>query len=217
MSLALVGPQRLDELQRLVERSFSSVPGRVLPPASEAYDALPPPFRPRDDPSGPSVTIMAPVNDGRSLKLSWCVPVPPGQLASWIRTKPEEVWSLLLGNRGKGSLSTYLKRKGLANGLDAGAEEFTRSFILLTISIDLTEAGLKRWRAVCATLFTYLRLLAASGAPSHLVEETIAMAATSFAYAEPNEPQDFASTAATNLPYFERMRTNGSNGSKLPR
>ena len=34
MSLALVGPQRLDELQRLVERSFSSVPGRVLPPAT---------------------------------------------------------------------------------------------------------------------------------------------------------------------------------------
>ena len=197
MGLALLGPQSLDTLQRLAVQNFVDVPGTVLPPASEAYDALPPPFAP--SPTAPLLTLMLPVNDAREVRLTWCLPLPAGRRDEWVVSKPEELWERMIANRAQGGLLPLLRAKGLANSLEAGVEELTRSFALLTISIDLTELGLAKWRAVCAHLFAYLRLLSAVGVPRHLTEETISMAATSFRYREPGEAQGFVSAVSPEL------------------
>ena len=79
---------------------------------------------------------MVPVNDVRSLKIAWCMPVT--DLQGWIEQKPEDVWSLLLRNRGKGGLVPLLKRKNFASSLDASVEEFTRSWVILNVDVNLT-------------------------------------------------------------------------------
>ena len=95
MSLAVVGPQPLDALQRLVEKEFRAVPGAVRPTASAEYDSLPLPFRP--DPADPRLALMVPVAETRVLKAAWCLPV--SDLDDWVLTKPDEIWALLLRNR----------------------------------------------------------------------------------------------------------------------
>ncbi len=201
MSLALIGPQPLGELQRLATANFGDVPGRVLPAASEAYDRLPPPFAPAAN--DPQLTLMLPVNDARELKLTWCLPIPEGELDTWIRSKPEDVWALLISNRGAGGLLPLLKKRGFVNGLEASVDEMTNSFILLSVAFDLTEAGLAKWRAVCSMLFSYLRMLRAAGVPPDLLAETVSMAETSFRYAEPADAEAFASAASNNIAYYE--------------
>ena len=169
MALALVGPQSLQQLQSLAVQNFAAVPVSrpALPSASAAYDSLPLPYQPARAP--PIATLMVPVNDARTLKLAWCLPV--SDLGAWVSNKPDEIWALLVRNRGQGGLLPYLKRKGLANSLDASVDEFTRSFIILSVGVDLTPTGLQRWRAVASMLFAYLRALSAAGVPPHLVTE----------------------------------------------
>lgn len=200
MSLALIGPQSLDALQRLAVSNFANVPttNPPLPPSSDAYDGLPMPFRPSEAP--PIATLMVPVNDLRSLKVAWCIKVT--DLPQWIDSKPEELWETLLRNRAAGGLLPLLKRKGLASGLEASVEEFTRSWIVLAVDINLTPLGLTKWRAVSSMLFAYLRTLSAAGVPSYLVDEFRSLAKTSFEYAEPTEPQQWASSASTNLLFY---------------
>ena len=200
MSLSLVGPQSLDELQRVATQNFAGVPVAQPPlvPSSAAYDSLPLPFRPAD--SEPYAVLMEPVNDVRNLKFTWCVPVT--DLDGWVRTKPDELWELLLRNRAKGGLLPLLKRKGLAAGLDGSVEEFTRTWLLLSVSVDLTPLGLTKWRAVSSMLFAYLRMLAAAGPPSALLSEYTSLARTGFEYAEPSEPESFATSASATLPFY---------------
>lgn len=200
MSLALVGPQPLDELQKLAVQNFADVPVTVpqLPSSSAAYDPLPLPFRPAE--SKPEAYLMVPVNDVRNLNVQWCVPVT--DLEGWIRSKPDDVWQLLIRNRAQGGLLPLLKRKGLAAGLSADVDEMTRSWVLLSVNIDLTPLGLQKWRAVSSMLFAYLRMLVASGPPTTLINEVISLDQTGFTYAEPSEPESFATSASPNLPFY---------------
>ena len=70
-----MGPQSLDKLQKLAVSNFKDVPSTTprLPPSSDEYDNLPIPFRPYERPA--EATLMVPVNDVRSLKIAWCMPV----------------------------------------------------------------------------------------------------------------------------------------------
>jgi hypothetical protein len=51
-------------------------------------------------------------------------------------------------------------------------------------------------------IFAYLRMLSASGPPTALLSEYASLAATGFAYAEPSEPEAFATQASSNLPFY---------------
>ena len=51
-------------------------------------------------------------------------------------------------------------------------------------------------------VFAYLRMLSDAGVPAHLVDEFRSMSKTGFEYAEPSEPQSFASAASTNLLFY---------------
>jgi len=200
MSLTVVGPQKLDELQSFAERYFAAVPALSppLPPANAAYDELPLPFQPALE--SPIATLMVPVKDVRTLKVAWCMPVRDFDM--WIRTKPERVWSELLSNRAEGGLLPVLKRQDLANVLNANVEEYTRAFIILSVSIDLTPNGLEEWRSVCSMLFAYLRKLSDAGVPSYLAKEVQQMTATNFEYSEPAGAGAFAESSSGELPFF---------------
>ena len=91
MSLAVSGPQRLDELQRMVEGLFTQIPGDMRPGASAIYDRLPVPFAAAAA-GEPLLTLMVPVAEQRVLKAAWCLPV--ADLSQWVLTKPDEIWSV---------------------------------------------------------------------------------------------------------------------------
>eukprot|EP00966_Prymnesium_polylepis_P324309 7380370-Prymnesium_polylepis.2 len=208
MALAVQGPQGLEELQRLVLREFAALPtyrGRgPVPRASDAYDALPPPFEQPPPAPPPYATFVAPVREQRSLAFTWCFPVE--NVDEWLRFKPEAVLFLLLGNRAGGGLAPYLKAQGLANAVGGGIDEITSSFVVITCGIELTPRGLAEWRTVGAALFSYLRTLRDAGVPPHVVADTRTMRQLAFDYAEPASPQSFVQAAAGTISGYPSER-----------
>ena len=192
MQLAVVGPQKLDALQKLVASNFNSLQPGPAPLASLAYDALPPPFEVSPAPP-PTAILLVPVKEQRSVTLTWNLPV--SDVDAWLRCKPESIFTGLLSNRAKGSLSSYLKAQGLASAVDGSVDEYTRTFIVLSAYVSLTPQGLERWREVVAAVFAYLRLLREEGVPPHVFAEERRMRELGFTYAEPAAPQSFVQTS----------------------
>ena len=202
MSLAVVGPQSLEQLQKLATGNFGidKLPRRDdVVPASAAYDSLPLPYAPGSG-LGSSVVLMRPVQQQRTLSVSWCVPIDDFNV--WAFQKPDIVWRLLLGTRTDGGLVKVLRAQGLISGLDASVDEQTRAFALLSVSFDLTAQGLSQWRDVAAALFGYLRLLRDGGVPQHVYAEAKLINDLGFQYAEPPDPQSFVTSAVGALPFF---------------
>ena len=190
MALSLMGPQSLDELQALAESRFAQVGGGgpTSQPASAAYDALPPPFVP----GSTTALQVAPVRDVRSVTLTWCVPIGEFDENEWARTKPEQILLIgLLASRAEGAPLPYLKREGLASAVEGRVELLTRSFLLLSVYIGMTELGLSRWGEVASVVFSYLRALREGGVPRHTFAEARDLSQLSFAYAEPPTPRSF--------------------------
>ena len=149
MSLAVVGPQSLDELQRLVGERFGSIAASDDSTATEAsalYDDMPLPFDPAGDVAAgamPTATLVVPVQEQRSVCLTWCLPI--GDLEAWRESKPTSILSLLMSARGERSLIACLKSAGLAATVDLIVEESTKRFAVLSVTIGLTKLGLARW------------------------------------------------------------------------
>lgn len=83
-----------------------------------------------------------------------------------------------------------------------GVEEETHAFAIVTASFSLTDAGLADWSAVLSRLFSYLRLLRERGVPSHAFSDATALVALGFQYAEPSQPQQWATSAAGGMPLY---------------
>ena len=59
-------------------------------------------------------------------------------------SKPESQFGFIMGHEGKGSLLSYLKDRGWAITLSAGARAETKEYGFATVSIGLTEDGLQK-------------------------------------------------------------------------
>jgi insulysin len=59
-----------------------------------------------------------------------------------FKSHPSRYASHLIGHEGPGSLLAYLKKKGWANGLSAGASPIAHGSAFFHVNIKLTEDGL---------------------------------------------------------------------------
>ena len=123
MSLALVSPRPLDELQRLARRLFRDVPSRVPGAAVAALAPPPPPPSPPEplaadntgagaDAGGPMGgaargrrVVRVPKMDLRSVQILWAVPSQRGL----YELAPARYLTHLLGHEGPGSPLALLK------------------------------------------------------------------------------------------------------------
>ena len=82
------------------------------------------------------------VKDARILELTFPFPDESELYAS----KPGSFISHLIGHEGAGSVLSYLKEKGWANGMSAGAGNGAAGFEFFKIQVDLTQEGLGEYR-----------------------------------------------------------------------
>ncbi len=110
MKLVVLGREPLDVLETWVAESFSGIENKHLPP-NRWLDEVP--FRPSDL----GVQCFAkPVMDSRELNLFF----PFLDEEELFKTQPSRYVSHLIGHEGPGSIMSYIKGKGWANGLSAG-------------------------------------------------------------------------------------------------
>ena len=130
----LFAADTLDATTAMVVSQFAAVPNRHITPPEFPGSPL------TSDELGRTVFVKS-VKDARILELTFPFPDESDLYAS----KPGSFISHLIGHEGAGSVLSYLKEKGWANGMSAGAGNGAAGFEFFKIQVDLTQEGLGEW------------------------------------------------------------------------
>ncbi|MTH45310.1 pitrilysin [Intestinirhabdus alba] len=89
-----------------------------------------------------------------------------------FRSKTDELISYLIGNRSPGTLSDWLQKQGLVEGIRADADPaVSGNGGVLAISASLTDKGLAQRDEVVAAIFSYLNVLREKGVDKRYFDE----------------------------------------------
>ncbi|KAM5351566.1 hypothetical protein ACJ41O_004289 [Fusarium nematophilum] len=171
MKLVVLGREPLDVLQKWVVELFSPVVNKKLPP-NRWPDELP--FRESD--LGMQC-FAKPVMDSRELNLYF----PFIDEEFLYASQPSRYISHLIGHEGPGSIMSYIKSKGWANGLSAVAQA------------HIIAQGLKNYPEIVKIFFQYITLLRESPPQEWIFQEQKGMADVDFKFKQKTPASRFTS------------------------
>jgi len=198
MKLCILGKESLDELQKMVEDSFSAIPntGTARPDYRQIPVWLPEQMA--------TLTRIVPVKPWRKLEMRWVT----HPIHHQFQSDPGRLITHCLAHEGEGSLAAFLKKSQLVNELYSGNLETHSSYALCTLTLELTEEGLKRYEEILRLTFSYLRMLRATleeEAPAkskwktQIWPEVRSIAEMDFRFREKNEAYDFVESIASQM------------------
>uniref|UniRef100_A0A0D9X0K9 Peptidase M16 N-terminal domain-containing protein n=1 Tax=Leersia perrieri TaxID=77586 RepID=A0A0D9X0K9_9ORYZ len=175
MQLVVYGKESLDNLQTLVENTFSDVrnTGRERfsfhghPCSSEHLQVL---------------VKAVPIKQGHTLRILYV--------------------GHLVGHEGEGSLFYILKNLGWAMSLSAGEGDWSYEFSFFSVVIRLTDAGHEHMEDIIGLLFRYIALLQTSGTPKWIFDELQAIRETGFHYRDKSPPSHYVVNISSNMQIF---------------
>ncbi|SCV05946.1 LANO_0H18668g1_1 [Lachancea nothofagi CBS 11611] len=148
MKLCILGREDLDDMSKWVYDLFKDVPNSNLPVPSYPVQMLPADCLTQ-------VIHAKPVKDLKKVELTFR---SPDSEMHW-ESKPSHHLSHLIGHEGSGSLLAFLKMKGWANELSAGAHTVSTGNALFSVDVDLTDNGIENYEQVVLSVFQYIELL----------------------------------------------------------
>jgi len=184
MKLCVLGREPLDVLESWVSYFFAEVKNKDLKP-----NRWPGEVPLTADQLGMQL-FAKPVMDSRELNLTF--PFLDEHLL--YESQPSRYLSHLIGHEGPGSIMAYIKSKGWANGLSAGAWPVCPgSPGMFDVQIRLTEEGLKNYKEVVKVVFQYIAMLRQSGPQQWIFEEQKLMADVDFKFKQKTQSYRFTS------------------------
>ncbi|MBU2896440.1 insulinase family protein [Vibrio hepatarius] len=191
MTLVILGPQSLDELEQWIKDKFSSIPNSGLSGKSIDVAYI-------DSNSTAILANIEPIKEIRKLILSFPLP----SLDKYYRQKPMSYFAHLLGYEGEGSLMLALKEKGWITSLSAGGGTSGSNYREFTISCALTHTGLEHMDDIIQALFSYLSLINQQGFDQWRYLEKQAVLESAFRFQEPTRPIDLVSHLVINMQHY---------------
>ncbi|TDB01265.1 insulinase family protein [Halomonas marinisediminis] len=192
MHLAIVAPQPLDELERLVAERFATVPDRGLVRPEISDPLVLPETLPR------RVAVQS-LRDSHQLRFLFPVNDPIAE----YRHKPVDLIAHLLGHEGEGSLLAALREAGWADGLSAGVSRGDGRHALFTVDISLTPLGAEHRDAIEESLFAAIETIREAGPEAWRYAEQARLAEQSFQFQQHGSPQQDAMRLAMNLARYQ--------------
>lgn len=188
MTLVVIGREPLDQLQAMVTTRFSEVPNRERPRPAFAI----PPFAPE---GLPKRVQIQPVQEEYAVSYLWPL---DDQRDDYVGKSLEYIGNIL-GHEGDGSLLSYLKQRGWAQGLGAGRMLDYRGGASFNVSIALTEAGLAHVDEITQAVYQTIARIRDGGIQAWLYDEQKAVATQRFRFRDQPSPIGEASQLAGNL------------------
>lgn len=191
MTLSIMGPQPLDELEGWITDLFSPIKNRSLKGKSVSIPLV--------NPSLPSCFVQVePEKDSRKLVMAFTLP----SMDQHYSSKPLSYFAHLLGYEGEGSLMLHLKNLGWVNGLATGGGMSGSNFREFTVSCTLTPEGLNHTDEIVEATFAYLNLIVDSGFEEWRYKEKQAVLESAFQFQEAARPLDLVSHLVMNLHHY---------------
>lgn len=193
MKLVILGREPLDVLEEWAADLFAGIKNKDL--KQNRWED--------EQPLGAnelSTQIFAkPVMDSRLLELTF----PYMNEENLFESQPSRYLSHLIGHEGPGSIMSYIKAKGWANGLSAGAYPVCPGSLgLFNCQIRLTEEGLKNYKEIVKVFFQYISLLKEAAPQEWIFEEQKGLAEVDFKFKQKSPASKFTSriSAVMQLP-----------------
>ncbi|KAJ8128750.1 hypothetical protein O1611_g4882 [Lasiodiplodia mahajangana] len=178
MKLCVLGRESLDVLETWVADLFSSVPNKDLP-QNRWEDEVP--FN-KDNLA--MQCFAKPVMDSRELNLYF----PFLDEENLYESQPSRYISHLIGHEGPGSIMAYIKSKGWANSLSAGA------YTVCPGTAGIFDCqGLKHYKEVVKVFFQYVSLLRQTPPQEWIFNEQKEMADVEFKFKQKTPASRFTS------------------------
>lgn len=189
MKLVVLGKDSLDELETWVGDLFDGTHNKNLP--QMRWDGL----QPYTKNELMTQIFAKPVMDQRLLDIYF-----PYQDEDYMyETQPSRYISHLIGHEGPGSILAYIKAKGWANGLSAGPMNAGPGSAFFTVSIKLTEEGLRIYEEVVKAVFQYISLIKEHPPQKWIVEEIKGMAEVDFKFEEKESASNFVRSMCSTM------------------
>ena len=117
-----------------------------------------------------------------------------------FRSKTDELVTYMIGNRSPGTLSDWLQKQGLVEGIRADSDPVVNGNSgVLAISATLTDKGLAHRDEVTAAIFSYLNLLRSQGIDKRYFDELAHVLALDFRYPSINRDMDYVEWLADTM------------------
>ncbi|KAI0439248.1 peptidase M16 inactive domain-containing protein [Xylaria telfairii] len=184
MKLCILGREPLDVLETWAADLFSAVPNKDLP-QNRWEDEVP--FN-KDNLA--MQCFAKPVMDSRELNLFF----PFLDEEKLYESQPSRYISHLIGHEGPGSIMAYIKSKGWANSLSAGAYNVCPGTPgIFDCQVRLTKEGLKNYKDVVKAIFQYISLLRQTPPQEWIFNEQKEMADVEFKFKQKTPASRFTS------------------------
>ena len=191
MTLTVLGPDSLDQLESWVREGFSNIPNRHRHGKTITEPFVTP------EQTGLMIRIE-PLKEIRKLILSF--PLPGTE--SHYRKKPLSYFAHLLGYEGEGSLMLTLKEKGWITSLSAGGGTSGSNYREFSVGCSLTKTGLKHVDEIIQALFQTIRLVAEEGLAKWRYLEKRAVLESAFQFQETARSMDLVSHLVINMQHY---------------
>ena len=172
MKLVILGRENLDTLESWAEELFTPIVNQDLP--RNKWNEV----EPYTDEELTTQIFAKPVFDMRSLDIYF----PYRDEEDFYESQPGGYLSHLIGHEGPGSILAYLKDKGWATELGAGQEPVSPGTAFFTISVRMTEEGLKQYRQIIKIVFQYIAMLKETPPQQWVVDELKIMSEVNFRF-----------------------------------
>lgn len=187
MTVAVQARLPLDTLEDWVYACFSPIPTNYLP-ADDFTIFQNPAF---DQQRFCKLYTVNPVKDVCTMDLTWFMP----SIRHHYKVKPTEYMCWFLGHEGKGSLLSALRQKVWALEINSGVTETdfdcNSLYCLFTMSLSLTEAGLKNIPHIIEAVFGYIKMLKDKGPQEWLYREMQSIENARFRFEEEVSAGDY--------------------------
>lgn len=192
MKLVILGREPIEQLSQWVIDKFSGVRNKGL--SAPKF-----PSNPLGKEQLQTQIFFRSVKDIRLMDLTFPIP----DQSPLFKSKPGQFISHFIGHEGQGSILSFLKAKGWASHLSAGAMNGADGFEFFKISIDLTSEGLRNYDKIVGAVFRYVDLLKDSQIPEWSFNEVKQLCDLAFRFKEKSPASSYTSALSSQmqLPY----------------
>lgn len=189
MKAVVYSNKPLPELAKLAAQTFGRVPNKNI--------------------TRPEITVPV-VTDAQKGLIIHYVPALPRKVlrvefridnnTAQFRSKTDELVTYLIGNRSPGTLSDWLQKQGLVEGIRADSDPIVNGNSgVLAISATLTDKGLAHRDEVVAAIFSYLSLLREKGVDKRYFDELANVLDLDFRYPSITRDMDYVEWLADTM------------------
>lgn len=172
MVVEVISPLPMERLKALVIENFEGIPNSDLVPFAPTMPVI-------SDASKGHMVYIEPMKNLRRLDIVWELPF---KFAMMRDTKPELVLCHILGHEGKNSLLEELKKEKWVEGIQCGTEKVGGNSYILSLQLDLTDAGVKEVNQVIRNIFVAIANIKKRNIPAYLVDELKTMTKLNYQY-----------------------------------